>query len=174
MTRSPRKGAGDAGGTSRAYVDTHYFLSLIFEDDDASDVKRLFYKLQNGSYRILVPQLVLGEITAKILGKSQSDELPDRLQKYHSLFSVYHIDHSCLPGVDRRVSQHMSNLENIDDWLDPNDTLILSQVLADPNSKFFFTVDTKILYNPKILDYEYELRKDGDRTTKLKITESLD
>ena len=125
--------------------------------------------MKKGSYRILAPQLVLGEITAKILEKSKPSELPDRLQRYHLLFSEYGIDHSCLPGVGRCVSQHMSHLEEIDDRLDPNDALILSQILADPDSKFFFTADTKIRHNPKIMEYESELYSKGDRSTRLKI-----
>ena len=169
MTRDFKQSTDDVGGTSRAYVDTHYFLSLIFEDGAASDARHLLYKLKKGSYHILAPQLVLGEITAKILEKSKPSELPDRLQRYHLLFSEYGIDHSCFPGISRCVSQHMSHLEEIDDWLDPNDALILSQILADPDSKFFFTVDTKIHHNPKIMYYEYELYNKGDRNTRLKI-----
>lgn len=99
MTRRFKEGSGDAGGPSRAYVDTHYFLSVIFEEDVACDARRLFYSLQSRSYRVLVPQLVLGEINAKILEKTGVSELHDRFQKYASVFSDYGIDHSCLPGV---------------------------------------------------------------------------
>ncbi|MDE0267224.1 MAG: hypothetical protein OXK17_09500 [Thaumarchaeota archaeon] len=174
MTRRFKEGFGDAGGPSRAYVDTHYFLSVIFEEDVACDARRLFYSLQSRSYRVLVPQLVLGEINAKILEKTGVSELHDRFQKYASVFSDYGIDHSCLPGVGRHVSRCMSDLLEVDDQIDPNDALIVSQVLADPDSKFFFTNDTKMLDNQKILGYEYELRKTDRRNTRLKIIDWLD
>ena len=51
------------------YVDTNYFLSLIL--DDVDEAQHLFYTLRSPSYHVLVPQLVLGEITAKILEKSK-------------------------------------------------------------------------------------------------------
>jgi len=174
MTRGSKESANDAGGPSRAYVDTHYFLSLIFEEDTAGVARHLLYTLKSHSYHVLVPQTVLGEITAKILEKSSADELLDRLRTYHSVFSDYGIDHLCLPGIDRRAPGYMSDLQKIDDQLDPNDALLISQVLADPNSKFFFTTDAKMRHNPEILDYESRLREQGDRSTKLKIRESLD
>lgn len=68
----------------------------------------------------------------------------------------------------------MSDLLEVDDQIDPNDALIVSQVLADPDSKFFFTNDTKMLDNQKILGYEYELRKTDRRNTRLKIIDWLD
>ena len=174
VTRDSKKGPDDAGGPSRAYVDTHYFLSVIFEEDVACDARRLFYALRNRSYRVLVPQLVLGEISAKILEKTGADMLPDRLQKYASLFSDYGIDHSCLPGVGRHVPQCMSELQEIDGQIDPNDALIVSQVLADPDSKFFFTNDAKMLDNQRIREYESKLRGTNRRNTRLKIIDWLD
>ena len=168
MTRGPIKSADDSGGPSRTYVDTHYFLSLIFEDD-ADEAQHLFYTLRSPSYHVLVPQLVLGEITAKILEKSSSNDLSDRFQKYCSLFSDYNLDHSCLLGVDEDACLHVSKLRAIDDWLDPNDALILSQALADPHSKFFLTHDTKMLDNQKIVNDERELRDNSRRYTQLKI-----
>ncbi|MDE0525975.1 MAG: hypothetical protein OXI27_05180 [Thaumarchaeota archaeon] len=72
------------------------------------------------------------------------------------------------------MSRCMSDLLEVDDQIDPNDALIVSQVLADPDSKFFFTNDTKMLDNQKILGYEYELRKTDRRNTRLKIIDWLD
>ena len=53
--------------------------------------------------------------------------------------------------------------------LTPNDAMILSEVLADPDSKFFFTRDGDILENLKIKNYENSLFEDGSRNTRLKI-----
>ena len=174
MTRGSKESTSDAGGTSRAYVDTHYLLSIIFEEGDAEAARHLLYTLRGRSYHILVLQTVLGEVTAKILEKSSPDELPDRLRIYHSLLLDCGIDYSCLPGIDRRAPRYMLGLQAVDDRLDPNDALIVSQVLADPDSKFFFTADAEMRRNTAILDYESSLREKGDRNTRLKIRESLD
>ena len=174
MTRGSKENTSDAGGTSKAYVDTHYLLSIIFGEDDAGAARHLLYTLRDNSYHILVLQTVLGEVTAKILEKSRADELPDRLRIYHSILLDCGIDHFCLPGVDRRAPRYMLDLQGIDDHLDPNDALIISQVLADPDSKFFFTADAEMRRNSAILDYESKLREEGDRNTRLKIRESLD
>lgn len=168
-------GAGSGGGgPSRAYVDTHYFLSLIFKDDAAAAARQLLYTLRGHGYHVLVPQTVLGEITAKIMEKSRPGELLTNLQVYHGILSQYGIDYTCLLGVSRDAPRHMSYLQENDVWLDPNDMLIVSQVLADPDSKFFFTADGKIRRSIAIRDYESRLRDAGDRNTKLKIRESLD
>ena len=84
------------------------------------------------------------------------------------------IDSSCLPGIDRRAPRYMLDLQAIDGRLDPNDALIISRVLADPDSEFFFTADAKMRRNSAILDYESGLRREGARNTILKIGESLD
>ena len=135
MTRGSKESTSDAGGTSRAYADTHYLLSIIFEEGDAEAARHLLYTLRGRSYHMLVLQTVLGEVTAKILEKSGPDELPDRLRIYHSTLLDCGIDFSCLPGVDRRAPRYMLDLQEVDDRLDPNDALIISQVLADPDSK---------------------------------------
>lgn len=60
-----------------------------------------------------------------------------------------------------------------DTWLDGTDVIITSHVLSDPNSKFFLTYDTKLLENPRIIEYEKKMRDDGLRDTKLKITTQI-
>ena len=65
-------------------------------------------------------------------------------------------------------------LQKMDCQLDPTDALIIAQILADPDSKFFFTHDQKILYNTAITTYEARLRDLGERSTVLKIKDGLD
>ncbi len=33
---------GDVGGVSRAYIDMHYFLSIIYDEGDSQDARLLF------------------------------------------------------------------------------------------------------------------------------------
>ena len=58
-----------------------------------------------------------------------------------------------------------------DEWLDAADAMILSHVLSDPDSKFFFTTDRIILRNMAAAELEKSLRDDGKRRVALKISE---
>ena len=67
----------------------------------------------------------------------------------------------------------MEELRRMDDRLDATDAMILAQVLADPDSKFFFTPDATMNNNKAVREYEKKLRRDGLRNEKLKITEHI-
>lgn len=54
----------------------------------------------------------------------------------------------------------MEELRRRDPILDGTDMAILAHALHDPDSKFFFTTDTRMLDNPAIDGYEKELRHD--------------
>ena len=76
--------------------------------------------------------------------------------------------------MDKGAGYHMFELQKRDDRLDPTDALIISQVLADPDSKFFFTHGKNTLDNKIITVYEFQMRKERQRNTQLKITDELD
>ena len=44
----------------------------------------------------------------------------------------------------------MHHLRNTDPYLDMTDIMITSQVLSDPNSKFFFTPDLQLTQSRKL------------------------
>ena len=67
----------------------------------------------------------------------------------------------------------MPDIQELDERLTPNDAMILSEVLADPDSKFFFTRDNDMLENLKIKKYESALFECGSRNTRLKIRDDL-
>ena len=67
----------------------------------------------------------------------------------------------------------MEELRKRDERLDATDAMILAQVMADPDSKFFFTLDEKMSDNRVIEEYEKELRREGLRNEKLKITDHM-
>ena len=104
---------------------------------------------------MLVPQIILGESVAKILDKSDADSLRNDLGKLGEIFFKYKIGvDKCLPGTSRNVPRTILDMQCLDECLMPNDATILSEVLADPDSKFFFTRDSDILENLKIKNYE--------------------
>ena len=165
---------GDGGGVSRAYIDTHYFLSIVYDEGDSQDARLLLSQLGSNSYRVLVPQIILGEIVAKILDKSDADSLRNDLGKLGEIFFKYKISvEECLPGTSKDTPRIMLDMQGLDERLTPNDAMILSEVLADPDSKFFFTRDRVILASLKIKKYENSLFEDRSRNTRLKIRDDL-
>ena len=75
--------------------------------------------------------------------------------------------------TERNAFDIMATLSSKDDMLDPTDVMILSHVLSDPDSKFFFTADEKMLGNTAITDLEKDLRDEGRRYTMLKIRDEF-
>ena len=67
----------------------------------------------------------------------------------------------------------MEELRKRDERLDATDTMVLAQVLLDPDSKFFFTLDVKMTRSQAVATHEKELRRDGLRNEKLKITDRM-
>ena len=63
-------------------------------------------------------------------------------------------------------------LRAADSYLDVTDALTVSHALADPNS-IFFTPDSKLTQNHKILECEKRLRDDNKRETELRISDGL-
>ena len=67
----------------------------------------------------------------------------------------------------------MVALRDEDNSLGATDIMILSHVLSDPDSKFFFTTDSKILENVVITDLEKRLRDEEKRNESLKIRDKF-
>lgn len=64
----------------------------------------------------------------------------------------------------------MVDLSNRDESLDATDIMIVSHVLSDPDSRFFFTMDSNILENADIIDLENDLNTNGERRVALKTS----
>lgn len=66
-----------------------------------------------------------------------------------------------------------AELTRMDNRLVGVDVELLSIALADPDSKFLFTLDNMLAGNRSICDYELKLRHVGERNTQLKILTRL-
>ncbi|MCE2509279.1 MAG: hypothetical protein J4G04_08350 [Nitrosopumilaceae archaeon] len=75
--------------------------------------------------------------------------------------------------VEKGAFSIMVTLSGKDESLDATDVMILSHVLSDPDSKFFFTIDSDILENSAVTDLEKDLRDEGKRRTALKISDGF-
>lgn len=157
---------------SRTYIDSYYLLELILDGKEKSDVEHLLSQTSNPSFNVLIPQVVLGEVTAKIM-KDEQRRIEHKLNKMADVIQKYRIDtNMCLTPPSKAAFEIMVKLQEIDKCLDSTDTMILAQVLADPHSKFFLTHDSKLLKNNKIKEYEKTLRSEC-RKERLKITERI-
>ena len=159
-------------GISRVYLDSYYLLEMITRTPDR-DAKKLLYTIKSDSFEIFVPQIVLGEVVAKIFTKPAKDR-EDALSKLHKVLQDHGIDpDSCMPPPPGAVLEIARRLRAADSYLDVTDALIVSHALADPHSKFFFTPDSKLTQNPRVKELEKLLRIDNQRDAKLKISGGL-
>ena len=149
-------------------------LALIKEEDGKQDVKRMLYNLRENAFDVFVPHIVLGEICGIIFRDFKSGQ--DRRDKVAKIVDVVvdnKIQSENMKPVDRAAFRIMADLSNKDELLDATDVMIMSQVLSDTDSKFFFTTDSKLLENVAIADMEKDLRDKGKRNIILKILDAF-
>lgn len=161
-------------GVSRAYVDTHYLLDVVFDGKHKRHTEHLFSQINNNSFLPLMPQIVIGETFSQICERCADRTRLDHLTgRFVSLVEKYRWDNANMPSPSKRSFQIAADLASIDDRIVGVDAELLSIALADQDSKFLFTRDTTLLNNKRICDYELRLRHDGERSTRLKIGSRL-
>lgn len=158
-------------GISRAYLDSFYLLALIKDEDGEYDVEHMLYQFKSNAYEVLVPYIVLGEVCGVIFRDYESDQdRREKITKMADIITDNKIKWENIQPTESKSFDIMMALRR-DEFLDDTDIMILSHVLSDPDSKFFFTPDSKILENMAITDLEKMLRDEGKRNTQLKIRE---
>ena len=135
-------------------------------------LQKLLYTIKSASFEIIVSQIVLGEVAAKIL-KKPAQERKDALFKLPRILLDHNINSSsCLSPPRGEALEIMRHLRDTDPYLDMTDIMIVSHVLSDPASRFF-TPDSRLTQNRKLREYEKRLREDKKREAKLKISDGL-
>lgn len=161
-------------GISKAYLDSSYLLSIIKDEKEKIEVEHMLYKLQNRAFDVFVPHVVLGEICGVIFYKYQLDQ--DRREKMIKLADIIadnKIQWNKIKPTEHRAFKIMVELSEKDGELDATDIMMVAHVLADPDSKFLFTIDKKLLGNEAIINLAKTLESDGKRNTDLKIRDSF-
>lgn len=90
------------------------------------------------------------------------------MERLYKQLSKYDINHDNMTTPKKEAFEIMMSLSK-DAYLDATDIMIVSHALSDPDSKFFFTPDIKLLDNQVIKETEKKLREDGRRNVKLTI-----
>lgn len=162
-------------GISKAYLDSVYLLTIVNEERDMKEVKRILYNLKkNNTFEVFMPQAALGEIFA--VAWRDCTSIQTRLDMTEKIVKV--IEDEGIRWESMTTAKHdafniMVKLSEKDNELDATDIMIVAHVLSDPDSKFLFTNDNKLLGNTAILDLEEELRAEGKRNTDLKIKDNI-
>lgn len=157
-------------GISKTYLDSSYLLAIIQEEGMGREVEHMLYNLRENSFDVFIPHAVLGEVCGVIFRNFESDQ--DRLAKMEKLVNVISsnkIKWENMKPLGMEAFSLMVTLRDKDPLLDATDVMILSHVLSDPDSKFFFTTDSKLLGSTVAADLEKELYCNGKRNESLKI-----
>ena len=158
-------------GISRAYLDSSYLLALIKDEDEAEEVEHMLYQLRSNAFEVFVPHIVLGEVCGVIFRDYKSGQgRQDKMAKLADVVSSNKIPWKNMKPAKKDALDIMV-IRSKDEWLDATDAMILSHVLSDPDSKFFFTTDRIMLRNMATAELEKSLRDDGKRRVALKISE---
>jgi hypothetical protein len=131
-------------------------------------------------YKIIIPQIVVGELFAKIpeLMKNLTDEAHQlKVAKVVSSMIGVLEDYTGeefigLMPINREAIDISLKIVEYENRIDPTDSLLVAQAAADPHSKYLLTFDDKIL-SEGIRDFIKKLMDDGVRSNKLEITDEL-
>ena len=161
-------------GISRAYLDAYYLLEVVFKGVNRSQTERLLSQISTGSYEVFIPQIVVGETVSQMYEKCGGRTRPDHLlERFASLMEKYGWGDANMTPPSNKSFRMAAELTRMDNRLVGVDVELLSIALADPDSKFLFTLDNMLAGNKSICDYELKLRHDRERNTRLKILTRL-
>lgn len=129
----------------------------------------MLYKLRASTF-VFVPYVVLREICGVIFRDFVSgQDKRDKMVKLVDTMDSNGISWKNMKPIERDTFEIMIALSGRDKLLDATDIMIVSHILSDPNSKFFFTVDSNMLDNTAIVYLEKDLNTNGKWHTILKI-----
>jgi hypothetical protein len=177
---------GEKDILKRVYLDTSYLIPIINKrvtgksDVESSIAERSVYRAQK-RYQIIIPQIVVGELFAKLpeLMKNLTDEAHHlKVAKVVSSLIGVLEDYTgeefigLIPINREAIDISLKIVEYENRITDPTDSLLVAQAAADPHSKYLLTFDDKIL-SEGIRDFIKKLMDDGVRSNKLEITDEL-
>jgi hypothetical protein len=170
----------------RIYLDTSYLIPIIKKrvtdksNDESSIVERSMYRAKD-NYKIIIPQIVVGELFAKIpeLMKNLTDEAHQlKVAKVvSSLIGVFE-DYTGeefigLIPINREAIDMSLKIIEYEDRIDFTDILLVAQAAVDPQSEYLLTFEGKILESTGIRTFINKLVDDGVRSLELKIQDEL-
>jgi predicted nucleic acid-binding protein len=170
----------------RIYLDTSYLIPIIKKrvtgksDDESSIVERSMYRARD-KYKIIIPQIVVGEIFAKLpeLMKNLTDEAHQlKVAKVVSSLIGVLEDYTgeefigLIPINREAIDISLKIVEYENRIKDPTDSLLVALAAVDQHSKYLLTFDD-ILLSKGINNFIKKLMDDGVRGDDLEIRDEL-
>jgi predicted nucleic acid-binding protein len=170
----------------RIYLDTSYLIPIIKKrvtgesDEKSSIVERSMYRARD-NYKIIIPQIVVGELFAKIpeLMKNLTDEAHQlKVAKVVSSMIGVFEDYTgeefigLIPINREAIDISLKIVEYENRIKDPTDFLLVALAAVDQHSEYLLTFDD-ILLSKGINNFIKKLMYDGVRSNDLKIQDEL-
>jgi predicted nucleic acid-binding protein len=141
---------------------------------DDNNERRFACKVKRriGTYEIIIPQFVLGEVMSVTLRKYNKNlnQLQSKIRILSNEVTAIVTPATGLPVIESKHLDHMSHFMNVCKF-SPTDASILSVVIEDADSDYFITTDTNLINSGSIYSYEQQLRDKDLRKKSLNITE---
>ncbi|MEM3594690.1 MAG: hypothetical protein QXS27_08155 [Candidatus Jordarchaeaceae archaeon] len=159
------------------YMDTCYLQAWIGKDEDAKKsveptIQKIKNSLTNPQIHVKVPMIVVGELINNLIknriGKF-SEIIRDPNLLLEVLVPIRDLNADLVPP-SRESFNLVAKLLHADERLEPTDSLILAQVICDPDSSHFLTTDGLILQSAKIKELMKSPEIENKRKRKLRIT----
>lgn len=113
--------------------------------------------------------VVVGEVVNKILEReTDKEKISDKIYGLVKLIKEK-MRANIQPASNEALKLACECLE-LDNHLTPTDSIILAQALSDRNSIQLFTFDAVLTTSLRLQEFEEELRKEGKRLHKLRIS----
>jgi predicted nucleic acid-binding protein len=129
------------------YIDTDILMFYYDKKEDKrraarSSIMQVERSLdENHEIKVKISQVVLGELMMHYCnGKCESEEIKN-------LFVKLNIGNSDLPSVSLEALACAKEILDVQRRINPNDALIVAQVLNDSLATWFLTTDTKLIGN---------------------------
>jgi predicted nucleic acid-binding protein len=151
---------GDTGGQAiRVYLDTSILVGYILDKGEYKRrIEATLDSLKHSSYRIIVPQIVLGEAMTIMMKKGGTHAHNKCSAIVHKLNCIGVDSLHDMPAVKAEMAKTASIIrkevnENRKSTtsIDETDSMILAQVLSDPYSDLFLTTDATMLESDVLL-----------------------
>lgn len=161
--------------TTKVYLDTWLLRAYVSEEpEDRADAKRELSRIRTDIYKIIVPQIVIGEAVSVIM-RDFDDPSIARLKLtnlYDELKNIMDMK-TCLPSLNNDIFLCAQRLKGFESELTDTDSLILAHAILDPDSDRLLTYDKVLLNSKPIKDEEERMRNASGRTRRLKIVDGL-
>ncbi len=164
----------------RVYLDTSYLYEIVKKrftqkSDDVSRVVEQSIYNARGKYQIVIPQIAVGEVFAKLpkLIENQREPINALSKLWMSIEELLGEDFNGLLPITYEGLAILKDIKDYDYRIEPTDIVIIAQAASDPQSEYLLTLDRYILSSKWLRNFVDELSEKRKREISLKFQQSL-